>query len=120
MAGVLSNSTQPAPARVIVTTAAAVVAVALQPLNDGPRTIAGVAGSPKFGLNFTLIVLPAASAPTGLVVNPTVHDVITAGFWEPPAKETSVTAVVAGAAMTTAAGDAGASLDVETLKVAAR
>lgn len=61
-------------ARVMVTTLAAEVAVAVQPTNDEPSVTAnGPAGMTKPVWNCAVIVPPAASAPPAVEVNPTVH-----------------------------------------------
>jgi hypothetical protein len=72
-AAVEAGSEQEAPASVIVTVCALVVAVAVQLVKPELRTIVGVAGTVKPELNATLIVLPAESGPLALEVKPTAQ-----------------------------------------------
>ena len=63
-----------APARVIVTTPLAPVAVAVQFEKPPLRVIVGAAGTVKRLLKVTVIVLPTARWPVALGVKPTAHE----------------------------------------------
>ena len=74
-AAVLGGSAHEPPlsTRVIVATAPAPVAVAEQFVKPAPSTIVGVAGTEKPGVNVTVMVSPALSAPVAVGVKFTVH-----------------------------------------------
>ena len=94
-AGVRPFSAQPPPTRVTVTTLPTVAPVAVQLEKPVPSVIVGVAGIVKAGSNVTVIVLPAASAPTDEGVKPTAHEAVDPGVCGVPTSVTAVTAVVA-------------------------
>ena len=95
------------------------VPVAVQLVKPLGRVIVGVAGRVKFGLNVTLMVLPAPKAPTEEVVKPSVQVVVAFATSEAPVNVTLVTNE--GVIVTGDEGLAAAvSFEVATLNVLAR
>ena len=65
----------------------------MQLVKPVPKVTVGVAGTVKLEVNVAVMVLPAASAPLGEVVKPTVQVAVALAVWGEPEKVTAVGAV---------------------------